>query len=130
MKSENEISEFAPWEIEHKSKHRKKRMGIPPNSERLQLYSKPKSKDHCHLEMYILAREKERLERYGSTLGRRVKSIAATWKETKARMYDLQKNSAKVGKEGIEELLKEKNEKKDEKKKKINGNMQKVDWEY
>ncbi len=130
MKSENEISEFAPWELENKGKHKQKRRGIPPNSERLQLYSKPKSKDHCHLEMYILAREKERLERYGSTLGRRVKSIAATWKETKARMYDLQKNSAKVGKKGIEELLKEKNEKKDEKKKKINGNMQKVDWEY
>ncbi len=129
MKSEKEINKFAPWEVEHKGKDWQKRRGIPPNSERLQLYSKPKSKDHCHLELYILAREKERLERYGSTLGRRVKSIAATWKETKARMYDLQRNSARVGKEGIEELLKEKNEKKDEKKKN-KGNMQKVDWEY
>lgn len=130
MKSEKEISEYAPWELEHKGKYKEKRKGIPPSNEKSRLHSKPKSKDHSHLEMYILAREKERLEKYGSTLGRRVKSIAATWKETKARMYELQRESAKVGKEGIEEKLKKEDDKKDEKKKKSNGNMQKVDWEY
>jgi hypothetical protein len=128
MKSEKETNNYAPWELEHKKKKEQKK-GIPPSNEKSRLHSRPKSKDHSHLEMYVLAREKERLEKYGSTLGRRVKSIATMWKETKARMYEMQRKSAKVGKEGIEEQLKKEDDKKNEKKKN-KGNMQKVDWEY
>jgi len=129
MKSKKETSEYAPWEIEKKEKQDKKR-GIPPSNEKLHLHSKPKSKDHSHLEMYILAREKERMEKYGSTLGRRVKTIAIKWKEIKARMHGLQKNSAKIDEEGIEELIEEKKEKRSKRKKELQGNVQKVDWKY
>lgn len=129
MKSKKETSEYAPWELERKEKQNHKK-GIPPSNERMHLHSKPKSKDHCHLEMYILAREKERMEKYGSTLGRRVKSIASQWKETKARMFDLHKTSAEIGEEGIEELIEEQKEKKSKKKNEQQGNVQKVDWEY
>jgi hypothetical protein len=129
MKSKKETSEYAPWEIEKKEKQNRKR-GIPPSNEKLHLHSKPKSKNHSHLEMYILAIEKERLEKYGSTLGRRVKNIATKWKETKARMHDLQKTSAKISKEGIDELIEGKKEKRDKTKKEMQENVQKVDWKY
>ena len=129
MESKKETSEYAPWEIEKKEKQNKRR-GIPPSNERMHLHSKTKSKDHSHLEMYILAREKERLEKYGSTLGRRVKTIATMWKEAKARMHDLQNSSAKISKEGIDELIEEKKEKRDKTKKETQGNVQKVDWKY
>lgn len=130
MKSKREISEYAPWELEDEEKKVSKRRSIPESNQRFHLHSKPKSKDQGHLEMYILAREKERLEKYGSTLGRKVKSIASTWKDVKAKMYDLHKNSALVRKEGIEEILKKKQEKRNEMKIKKQGNVQKIDWEY
>lgn len=130
MKSKKEICEYAPWELESNEKKRPHKKGIPPSNQKASLHSKPKSKDHSHLEMYILAREKERLERYGSTLGRRVKSIASTWKEVKSRMYDLHKSSTKVDKEGIKELIKSEKAKKNAIKKKAEEYMQKIDWNY
>jgi cell division protein FtsI/penicillin-binding protein 2 len=129
MKVKNEISQYAPWDLENKEKKKPQRRGIPQSNQKFDLRSMPKSKDHSHLEMYVLAREKERLEKYGSTLGRRVKTIASTWKDVKSRMYDLHKNSTNVGKEGIEDFIKDKKEKKKEKKK-IQGDVQKIDWEY
>ena len=62
MKSKKETSEYAPWELERKEKPNHKK-GIPSSNERMHLHSKPKIKDHSHLELYIQAREKERLEK-------------------------------------------------------------------
>jgi uncharacterized protein YoxC len=80
--------------------------------------------------MYVLAREKERLEKYGTTLGRRVKSIAATWKEVKSTMYKLQNSSAAISKEGVEELLEKENARKQADKNAAKGKVQKMNWRY
>jgi hypothetical protein len=127
MGKKDEISIFSPWEKEKRYQPERKMKSPPQKSQKGHVSSMPKSRDHEHLEMYILSREKERLERYGATLGRRVKSIANSWKKSKARMYELQKEGAKVGKEGIEEIIQsgKKKEKKDNK-----GNIQKVEWNY
>ncbi len=130
MRPKDETSQFAPWELESKKSTEALKRSIPPNNEKGRLFSRPKSRDHCHLEMYILAREKERLEKYGSTLGRRVKTISSTWKDVKFRMYDLHKTTSSVGSEGIEELIESKREGKDIKKKKDLGSVKKIDWDY
>ena len=129
-KDENETHQFAPWELETKKSTDAKKRSIPPNNEKSRLFSRPKSKDHCHLEMYILAREKERLEKYGSTLGRRVKTISSTWKDVKFRMHDLHKTTSSVGTEGIEEMITRDKDRKEIKKKKDSGGVKKVDWDY
>lgn len=132
MRSKEELEQFAPWEKEERDRTDKMGSGrigsIPPsNRQRSRLRSKSKSRDHDHLEMYILAREKERLEKYGETLGRRLKSIAATWKEVKHTMYEFQKK--KIGKEGIEDLINSKQQTKPQEKK-ITKNMKKKEWHY
>ena len=45
-------------------------------------------------------------------------------------MHDIQNSSAKIGKEGIDELLEKKKEKRSKRKKEQQGNVQKVDWKY
>lgn len=130
MKSKKGISEYAPWEMENNQKKKPARKGIPPSNQRSKVHSKPKAKDHAYLEMYILAREKERLEKYGTTLGRRLKSIAAIWKNTKSRMYEMQRDSAKTGTEGIEEMIQQEKVKKEGKEKKTAENVKKMNWEY
>jgi len=130
MKSEDEISQFAPWEQEQKEKKKTERGGIipPQTGQKARLRSKRKGKDHDYLELYLRAKEKERLEKYGKTLGRRVKSIASTWKEVKSTMDDIQSKLSQVSKKGIEEAAKGEKENKTEKK--IAGNMRKIDWNY
>ncbi|MBS3819582.1 hypothetical protein KGY73_08785 [bacterium] len=135
MKKEEEENIFAPWEKEKDFKSRGVKKSIPPKNQKARLSSKPKPKDHEHLEMYILSREKERLEKYGSTLGRRVKSIADSWKKSKFRMYELQKEGARVGIEGIEEVVKTDNSptnntKKKQKQEGKKRNVQKKEWNY
>lgn len=126
MKSKDEISQYAPWEEEKKSKE--KFSGIPQVPRRF-AHSKPNLKDQDFLEMYVLAREKDRLEKYGKTLGRRLKSIATSWKEAKSSMYKLQKNDTLIDTSGIEDLIKRIKEREARKKGK-NGNIQKVKWDY
>jgi hypothetical protein len=131
MKSKNVTAEYAPWELEKKeSEKRPERKGMPVQNRRANLHSKPKLKDQDFLEMYILSREKERLEKYGRTLGRRVKFIASAWRDAKVRMYQLNKTSAQVNEEGIEDLIMSEQEKKNSNTIKKQGNTTKIDWHY
>lgn len=130
MEPKDERYDYAPWELETKSgKEKPERRGIPGPNRKASFHSKPKLKDHDFLEMYILSREKERLEKYGKTLGRRVKFIASTWRNVKARMYQLHKTPTRVNKEGIEDLIGSE-QKKNTKSAKIQKKIQKMDWNY
>lgn len=131
MKSKREINKYAPWEEEEKEKRKPERGGgIPAHtSQKSRVRSKPKSVDQEFLDMYIMAREKERMEKYGKTLGRRQRAIASSWKEVKSLMYNLKKKLPQVNKEGIEELV-EGEKKTKNKKKKSHRNMKKMDWDY
>lgn len=131
MKRKDEISKYAPWEIEEQAGRKSERGGsVPPHtSQKSRVRSKPKTDDQEFLNMYILAREKERVERYGKTLGRRQRSIATDWKEAKSLMYHLQRRLPETNDKGIEEIVTKKKEMKS-RKKKAPGNLKKVDWEY
>lgn len=132
MKSKNALDEYAPWELEGKEpKKGEKKRSIPAkSSQKSRVRSKPKTRDQDYLDLYLMAREKERLESYGRTLGERQKAIAQTWKEVKSTMFNKKKELPLINKEGIEDFLKAKNEKKKKKKKKKQGNLQTIDWNY
>ena len=132
MKSKSATGEYAPWEQEGKEpKKRDKKRSIPAkSSQKSRVRSKPKTRDQDFLDLYLMAREKERLESYGRTLGERQKDIAQTWKEVKSTMYKMQKDLTPINKEGIKDFLKAENEKKRKKKKKKQGNIQTMDWDY
>lgn len=128
MKSKDEISQYAPWEKEGEKKQRIKR-GVPAKSnQKSRIRSKLKIHDQDFLDLYLMAREKDRLEGYGRTLGERQKAIAKRWKEVKQAMRNITR-SLSIGEEGIEELLESKKKKRENKKKK-QDNIQKIDWNY
>lgn len=132
MKLSDDIRRYAPWEQEDKEKgRREKKRGIPPKtSQKSRVRAKPKTGDQDFLELYLMAREKRRLEGYGKTLGARQKAIAQTWKEVKSTMYGMQRSIPLANKEGIEEVLGAEKEKKRKKGERRHGNIQKMDWEY
>ena len=130
MKSDDGISRYAPWEREGKAKKREaKKRGIPLHtSQKVQVKSKPKTADQEFLELYSMAREKERLEKYGKTLGERQRAVAIRWKEVKSNIYHTIRKRPSTTEDGIEESLTNKQKKKIKKKK--SGNIQSIDWDY
>lgn len=130
MNTKDSRNVYAPWEMEEDvNKKKAERKGIPTQNRRAVLHSKPRVKDHDFLEMYILSREKERLEKYGRTLGRRVKLIALSWMDAKTKMYKLYKTTARVNKKGIKDLSGSE-QKKNKKPAKTQKKTQKMDWDY
>lgn len=132
MKSKDQTNQYAPWEQEEKEKKRReKKSSIPSQTgQKSRVHSKPKTSDQEYLDLYLFAREKERLEKYGKTLGQRQKAIALRWKEVKSSMYNTQKELPPINEEGIEEFLESKQEKERKKKRKKRGNIQRIDWDY
>ncbi len=133
MKSRDGTNQYAPWEEEEKEKtKRAKKRSIPAKTnQKSRVHSKPKTRDQDILDLYLLAREKERLENYGRTLGERQKAIAQTWKEVKSTMYEMQGELPPISEDGIKEvLIDEKEKKRKRNKKKKHGNVQKMDWNY
>jgi len=129
MKTENEDNKFVPWEEEGKRKPQRGD-GVPPlTSIKSRVHSKPKSEDQEYLDMYIMLREKERLEKYGKTLSKQHENVAESWKGTKRELLRREKELPKMPKGGLENEG-EKTNKKFRKKKKTPGNMKKLDWNY
>jgi len=133
MKSQDGIGQYAPWEQEEKKKKKQpKKRSIPAKTnQKASIRSKPKTRDQDYLDLYLKAREKERLESYGRTLGERQKAISQAWKEVKSTIHNKQRDLPPISEDGIEELLKDEKEKKrNRKEKKKHGNIQKMDWNY
>lgn len=131
MKLKDEISQYEPWKKEKQGKEKPERGGsIPPQtSQKSRVRSRPRSGDQEYLDLYIMAREKDRMERYGKTLGRRQRDVASSWKEVISLMYQIRKKLPEQGEEWIKEIMSEKKEV-EIRKRKNPGNMKKMDWEY
>ncbi|MGB2762878.1 MAG: hypothetical protein WBC20_00560 [Candidatus Aminicenantaceae bacterium] len=131
MKPKDEISQYEPWEKEKQGKKKSERGGsIPPQTnQKSRIRSRPRSGDQEYLDLYIMAREKDRMEKYGKTLGRRQKDVASSWKEIISLIYQLRKKLPENNEEWIKEIVSEKKEAEIGKRKNP-GNMKKMDWEY
>lgn len=76
-------ADLFPWEKEEKKKPQ--RMDSIPRRTSLtaKVRSKPKIEGQEYLEMYLMIKEKERLEKYGEVLGKNQMQTADNWREMK-----------------------------------------------
>jgi len=130
MKREDEDYKFVPWEKEESKRKPARGDGIPPlTSIKSRVHSKPKSEDQEYLDMYIMLKDKERLETYGKTLSKQHENVAESWKGTKKELLRRERKLPEIPKGGLENE-EEKTNKMFRKTKKTPGNMKKLDWNY
>jgi len=129
MKYKNKKDEFVPWEEEAGKGEAEKPEGIPSiTSIKSRVHSKTKSKDQEYLDMYILLREKERLEKYGKTLSKQHRNVAESWRDIKMELLRKEKALPEMSKGEVkEEAI---TGKKLNKTKKTLGNIKTLDWNY
>jgi len=121
---------FIPWEDEAGRKRKSKRGdSIPPKTNiQSRVHSKPKTEGQEYLDMYIRAKEKERIERYGEILGEQLQSIADSWRDTKKDLLQKEKDMPKIPEGGIEAPGEA--DSKPHIGKKNSGHMKMMDWSY
>jgi len=126
-----DTDKFVPWEDEERRKRKPSRGdSIPPKTNiRSRVHSKPKTDGQEYLDMYIGAKEKERTEKYGEILSKRLRGIADSWRDIKKYLSRKEKGLSEVPKDGVEELQGETNTEAKQKKR-IPANMNKMDWNY
>lgn len=131
-KEEKIFEDINPWKGEEGRKRKPTRGdSIPPKTSiQSRVHSKPKTEGQEYIDMYIGIKEKERTEKYGDILTKRIKNISNTWKDLKKGLLKQEKNIPKVPKGGIEEEELTNKEIKEKKTKKIPNRMKKVDWNY
>ncbi|MFQ6066093.1 MAG: hypothetical protein ACE5K3_02295 [bacterium] len=128
------VDELFPWE-EGKKKRQPQRMdSIPPNTSlKSKVHSKPKIQGQEYLDLYMMMKEKARLERYGETLAKIQLETGKQWKDMKKTLKKVEKNLPSVDEtEGIVDKKQEASPEKGEKvnKKRTPSNLKKVDWSY
>jgi len=126
-----DTEKFVPWEDEEGRKRKPSRGdSIPPKTNiQSRVHSKPKTDGQEYLDMYIRAKEKERTEKYGKILSKRLRGIADSWRDIKKYLSRKEKGLSEVPKDGVEELQGETNTEAKQKKR-IPANMNKMDWNY
>ena len=126
-----DADELLPWENE-KGRKRKPERGdsIPPSTSiKSRVHSKPGASGQEYLDMYIMTKEKERAESYGTTLGKQLKNISSAWRKIKEALLQKEQASSKGPEAGTEESHGQANTN-PEGEKKIPGHMKKMDWDY
>ena len=111
-----------PWEEEGEKREAQSIEGIPSNTNiSSKVHSKPNSKGQEYLDMYIMNKEQERLEKYGQIIGKQQKNVAASWGKIKKRMNEAE-IKIKKSKNGLEIENKENT--------KAPKHMKGMDWNY
>jgi len=120
-----------PWEDEEGRKCKTERGdSIPPNTGiSSRIHSKPKVAGQEYLDMYIMSKEKERIEKYGGTLGKQQKNIAKTWKRVKKELLITENILPKISKAGLDKS-KDDSEIKNKQNIKIPKHIKGMDWNY
>jgi len=119
-----------PWEEEEKKKEPQSIGGIPSNTNiSSKVHSKPNSKGQEYLDMYIMNKEQERLEKYGQILGKQQKNVAASWGKIKKRINETEK---KISKNNKVKIKKSKDDLEIENKQntKVPKHIKGMDWNY
>jgi len=133
MGSRENIDDFRPWKDEdEKSKRGSKPKGVPAKTAiNSKVPSIPNVKSQEYLNIFIMQKEKERLEQYGELLSDKHEKIIKDWKTLKEKIMKLKENLTNIS---GEELRTEGKKKADSQKKprerKIPGNLKKMDWNY
>jgi len=128
MSSKEKARELFPWDDEKEKRKPQRGAGIPPKTSlRAKIRSRPRGAGQEYLDMYLLAKEKDRLEKYGKSLGKSQEIAADSWrdmtKEQKRTISKLPEHAER------KETRREKREVKKEEKT-LPRNVKTVDWSY
>lgn len=123
--------ELFPWEDEKKKRKPERMDSIPPSTSlKAKVRSKPKIQGQEYLDLYLMMKEKERLEKFGKVMGKIGFETSKSWRDTKKAVNKAQKNLPSVEEmQGIQGEVKEDTKKKGPEGKKPTR-MKKVDWSY
>ena len=128
------VDELFPWEEEKKKGQPQRPDSIPPNTSiKSKVHSKPRIQGQEYLDLYMMMKEKARLERYGKTLAKIQLGAGKQWKDIKKTLKKVEKNLPSVDEtEGVVDKQQESSREKGEKinKRTMPSNVKKVDWSY
>ena len=126
-----DADKFFPWENEEGRKKKPDRGdSIPPKTSiSSKVHSKPKIVGQEYLDMYIMSKEKERIEKYGQVLGKQQKNVANTWGRVKKELLKTENILPKISKAGLDKS-KDDSEIENKKNTKAPKHMKGMDWNY
>ena len=134
----DKLDELFPWE-EEKKRGKPERMGSIPSQTSLKskVHSKPRIAGQEYLELYLMIKEKERLEKFGKTLGNIIYQTGKQWRDVKKVVKKAEKDLPSVdqvqgitGEEPIEYEGKAPETENKESKKKLPRNIKTTKWSY
>ena len=135
-KFKDKLVQLFPWE-EEKKKRKPERMGsIPPQTSlKSKVHSKPRIAGQEYLELYLMIKEKERLEKFGKTLGNIQHQTGKQWRDMKKVVKKAERDLPSVdevmgviGEEPIK--FQGKNSENKEAEKKMPKNVRTTKWSY
>lgn len=124
--------ELFPWEDEKKKKKPERMDSIPPSTSiKAKVKSKPPIMGQEYLELYLMAKEKERLEKFGRTFGKIQLQTSRSWRDIRKALIKAERNLPSV----VAEMERFEGEDKEDTKKKspevkMPKKMKKVDWNF
>jgi|GEM_PF-1950255 len=128
------IDQLFPWEEEKKKRQPQRMDSIPPGTSlKTKVKSKPPIAGQEYLDLYLMIKEKERLQKFGDTIARMQLGTGNQWKDMKKALKKAEKNLPSVDEiQGIVDRKQEASQEKGEKinKRRIPSNLKKVDWSY
>jgi heterodisulfide reductase subunit B len=134
----DKLKELYPWE-EEKKKRKPERMGSIPSQTSLKskVHSKPRIPGQEYLELYLMIKEKERLEKFGKTLGNIQHQTGKQWRDVKKVVKKAEKELPSVdevmgvvGEEPLEFQKKTSETENKEAEKKLPRKIKTTKWTY
>lgn len=128
--SKKQAHELFPWEDEKKKRKPERMDSIPPSTSlKAKVKSKPAMQGQEYLELYLMMKEKERLEKFGQVIGKIQVETAKSWKDVRKEVIKAEKNLPSVAEmQGIEGEQAGKG--KQEKEMEVPAHMKKVEWGF
>ena len=128
------VDQLFPWKEEKKKGQPQRMDSIPPNTSlKSKIHSKSKIQGQEYLDVYMMMKEKVRLEKFGETIGKMQLDTGNQWRDTKKALKKAEKDLPSVDEvQGIIDKEQEVSQGKDEKinKRRIPSNLKRVDWSY
>ena len=123
--------ELFPWEDEKKKRKPERMDSIPPSTSlKAKVRSKPAIAGQEYLDLYLMVKEKERLEKFGKVMGKIQLGISKSWRDVREAVIKGEKNLPSVEEvQGIKGEAKKAPEE-EKSKKKMPKKMKKVDWHF
>ena len=128
------VDQLFPWEEEKKKRQPQRMDSIPPGTSlKAKVKSKPPIAGQEYLELYLMIKEKARLEKFGDTIAKIQLQTGNQWKDMKKTLRKAEKTLPSVDEiQGIMDKKQKVSQGKDEKikKRRMPSSLKTVDWSY